>query len=488
MAAPETDKHGFIQSLGLLDSTTFVVGSMIGSGIFIVAADVLRQLGSPGWLILAWVLAGILTVTAAISYGELAAMMPEAGGQYVYLNEAYSPLWGFLYGWSLFLVVQTGEIAAVAVAFARYFGTLFTSGAGENDFLFNFGTLGPLSLSLSMGQVVACVVIIVLTAINTMGVKSGKAVQNVFSIAKTAALLGIILLGIFFAGRNPQAAIHQQNFWTPLKADGSALTGIAFLLVLCTALVGPLFSHDAWNNITFIAPEVKRPHRNIPLGLLFGTACVMLLYCSVNMTYVSVLSTEQIQHAPSDRVATLAVSAVLGSKATIVMALAIMISTFGAINGMVLAGARVYYTMAKKGFFFKSAGDLNKNSVPAKGLILQGVWSCLLVLPRTYDPKTGEYGNLYASLLNYVVLVALIFYALTVGGIFVLRRKRPDLQRPYKAWGYPYLQALYVCAALGIALVLLVSEQTRMQAIAGLIIVLSGLPVYWLWKHRKQSA
>jgi APA family basic amino acid/polyamine antiporter len=334
----DAGKHGFVQSLGLLDSTTFVVGSMIGSGIFIVAADILRQLGSPGWLILSWVLAGLLTVTAALSYGELAAMMPEAGGQYVYLNEAYAPLWGFLYGWSLFLVVQTGEIAAVAVAFARYCGTLFPASVGENNFLFNFGTLGPLSLSLTSGQVVACAVIIFLTVVNTRGVKSGKVVQNVFSVAKSAALLGIILMGLVFAGGNPQAAIHQQNFWSPVRLDGSALAGIVFVMVLCTSLVGPIFSHDAWNNITFIAPEVKRPSRNIPLGLLFGTLCVMLLYVSVNLTYISVLSTDQIRHAADDRVATAVVSAVLGSRATAVMAIAIMISTFGAINGMILAG------------------------------------------------------------------------------------------------------------------------------------------------------
>jgi APA family basic amino acid/polyamine antiporter len=479
------DKHGFVRALGLLDSTMIVVGSMIGSGIFIVAADIGRLLGSPGWLVLSWLLAGALTIMAAISYGELAAMMPAAGGQYVYLTTAYSPLWGFLYGWALFLVIQTGEIAAVSVAFARFCGILFPSWVGENHFIFNLGTLGPIAISFSTGQLAALSVIAVLTAVNLRGVREGKTVQNVFTTAKASALIGLIAIGFFFAKSTPTAAIHQLDFWRPRRPDGSVLSGLALMLVLGTALVGPLFSSDAWNNITFIASEVKEPRRNIPLALVLGVGFVTLLYVLANVAYLNVLSMPEIQNAPSDRVATVAMTVILGDRASWVMAAAIMVSTFGAVNGMILAGARVFFAMAQNGLFFERVGVLNRRGVPAIALLLQGLWSCLLVLPRTYDRTTNQYSNLYSSLLNYVVFVVLLFYALTVAGIIVLRRKQPTAERPYRTLGYPIIPIAYVILALLIALMLLIAPKTRIEALSGLIIVLSGLPAYWFWTRKQ---
>ncbi|RPI25023.1 MAG: amino acid permease [Acidobacteria bacterium] len=475
-----------VRDLGLLDSTMIVAGSMIGSGIFIVSADMSRQLGSPGWLLLAWAFTGLLTLAAALSYGELASMMPHAGGQYVYLREAYSPMWGFLYGWTLFLVIQTGTVAAVAVAFARFLGVLVPQWVGEDHFLINLGTAGPLSLSFSSAQLVAIGVIVLLTAANWKGIHQGKLIQNVLTFAKTAALVALIGLGLA-VGRREGAALFQSDFWTPRGSSGVELGGLALAMVLGTAMVGSLFSSDAWNNITFTAGEVKNPKRNVPLSLAVGTGLVTVIYLLANVAYLAALPFSGVQEAPSDRVATAAMSVIFGEQATIIMAVAIMISTFGCANGLILAGARVYYAMALDGLFFQKAGALNKHGVPAWGLIFQAIWTCLLVLPRTFDPKTGVYGNLYSNLLDYVIFAVMLFYALTVIGLFILRYKRPEADRPYRAFGYPVVPALYVILALLIALDLLVAEKTRPNTVPGLIIVLTGVPVYLLWRRRNRT-
>ena len=458
-----------------------VAGSMIGSGIFIVSADIARQLGSPGWLLLIWVFTGLLTLAAALSYGELASMMPKAGGQYVYLREAYSPMWGFLYGWSLFLVIQTGTIAAVAVAFARFLGILAPDWVGEDLFLFNLGTVGHWSLSLSTAQVVAIAIVLFLTLANMKGIREGKVIQNLFTFAKTAALLGLIAVALFFGHRHA-GALYQADFWTPRGEDGGILAGTALLVVIGTAMVGSLFSSDAWNNITFTAGEVRNPKRNVPLSLAIGTALVTGLYLLANVAYLAVLPLTEIQHAPADRVATATMEVIFGGSAQIMMAIAIMISTFGCANGLILAGARVYYAMARDGVFFRGAGRLNRHGVPSNGLILQAIWTSLLILPRTYDPSTKTYGNLYSNLLDYVIFAVMVFYALTVLGLFVLRKRRPEAERPYRAFGYPLVPALYVVFALVIAVDLLLAGKTRGNTIPGLLIVLTGIPAYFLWR------
>ncbi|MBI4468755.1 MAG: amino acid permease [Acidobacteria bacterium] len=460
----------FVRALGLTDSTMIVAGSMIGSGIFIVSADIARTVASPGWLLMVWVITGILTISAALSYGELAALMPKAGGQYVYLREAYSPLWGFLYGWTLFMVIQTGTIAAVAVAFAKFLGVLVPQVSGQHLF-FDFGKISlggfNLGLSLSTQQAVAIIVIALLTYSNSNGIRTGKLVQDVFTITKVGALLGLILLGLLI-GRNDGAAIQSSDFWTPALQDGS-LMGAALLAAVCTSMVGSLFSSDAWNNITFTAGEVINPRRNIPLSLALGTSLVTLIYVLANVVYVSVLPLAGIQHAAEDRVGTAAAQVIFGESGTAIMAVAIMISTFGCENGLVLAGARVYYAMARDGLFFRGVGGLNTRGVPAKGLLVQGIWAALLTLSGTY----GE-------LLDYVVFAALLFYVLTVGGIFILRRTKPDVPRPYKAFGYPIVPAAYIVAAAVILVELLIHKPNYTWP--GLIIVLTGIPVYYAWK------
>jgi APA family basic amino acid/polyamine antiporter len=474
-----------------------VAGSMIGSGVFIVSADIARQVGATGWLLLAWVVTGTLTVGAALSYGELAAMMPRAGGQYVYLREAYSPLWGFLYGWTLFLVIQTGTIAAVSVAFAKFLGVLMPSVAPTHWLVAPINLSAKYALSLSTQQAVAILVVVVLTAINTRGLQLGKWIQNVFTSAKALALLALILIG-FLVGRNADV-IHANfaNLWTPhgvspIKPDLAALptvaaTGGAFglFIAFCVAQVGSLFSSDAWNNVTFTAGEVKNPRRNLPLSLALGTGLVTVLYLLTNLVYLFMLPLEQIQHAPDDRVATAAIETVFHGAGPVVMAVAIMVSTFGCNNGLILSGARVYYAMARDGLFFRATGKLNQRSVPAAGLVLQCVWTCLLVLPRTRlrDPATGveQYGNLYSNLLDYVIFAVLIFYVLTIAGLFVLRRKRPDAERPCRAFGYPVVPALYLVVATAISLVLLF-YQTK-TSLPGLVLVLVGVPVYFGWKR-----
>ncbi|MGH6635190.1 MAG: APC family permease [Gammaproteobacteria bacterium] len=479
--------HEFIRGLGLLDATMLVAGSMIGSGIFIVSADIARQVGSPGWLLMVWVIAGALTLIAALSYGELAGMMPRAGGQYVYLREALGPMWAFLYGWTLFVVIQTGTIAAVAIAFARFMGVLWPS-ISPNTLLLDYGyitvpSIGHLSLSLSSQQLVAILSIVLLTLTNLSGLRTGKIIQDIFTVTKVGALLALIGLGLF-AFHNPKAAIHAPDFWTPF-ADGQTIPFLALIPVLATAMVGALFSADAWNNITFIGAEVKDPQRNIPLSMALGTGLVILLYVLSNLVYLAALPMNAIQEAPEDRVGVAVAQVLLGEHAETLMAIAIMISCFGCNNGLILAGARVYFSMARDGLFFAKIGNLNKHRVPGTALLLQGVWSVLLTLPRAYNPETQSYSNLYSNLLDYIVFAVLLFYILTVAGIFVLRRKWPEIQRPYRALGFPVLPALYIALAGSICLVLLFADKTRLNAGFGLALVLTGWPVYWLWHRRK---
>ncbi|MBK8813920.1 MAG: amino acid permease [Acidobacteria bacterium] len=491
----ERPSEGFIRGLGLLDSTTIVAGSMIGSGIFIVSADIARQTGSAGGLLLTWIITGLLTIFAALSYGELAAMMPKAGGQYVYLRESYSPLWGFLYGWTLFLVIQTGTIAAVAVGFARFLGVLFPSISPESYIIPPVHISSGYAVSLSTQQLVGVVMIIVLTIINMQGLALGKWIQNVFTSAKTLSLIALILLGIIIGGASGTFSANWANLFTPVNAavikpdfaflpEVSMNSGIfGIIVVLCVAQVGSLFSSDAWNNITFTAGEVKDPQRNIPLSLAMGTALVIGLYILANFAYLATLSLQQIQTAPDDRVGTAALNVMFGGIGATIMAVAIIISTFGCNNGLILAGARVYYAMAKDNLFFKSTGKLNAKHVPAMALVLQCIWTCLLVLPRTItvnDKGVTSYGNLYGTLLDYVVFAVLIFYVLTIIGLFVLRFKRPDADRPYKAFGYPLIPIIYVLAASVICLVLLFYKPQT--SLPGLVIVLTGVPVYFIWR------
>jgi APA family basic amino acid/polyamine antiporter len=481
-AEPAEAGGGFKRILGLFDSTMIVVGSMIGSGIFIVSADIARTVGSPGYLLLTWVITGVVTIAAALSYGELAGMMPRAGGQYVYLREAYNPLVGFLYGWTLFLVIQTGTIAAVAMAFAK-FTAVFIPSLGESNVLFTaFG------LRVSAAQVLAIASIVLLTWLNLRGLRTGKLIQEVFTIAKTAALLGLILAAIIWGTNDFALTANFSDFWTAswsrLQADGTvtveSLGGISILAAIGVAMVGSLFSSDAWNNITFTAGEVINPKRNIPLSLFLGTGIVTMLYLLANLAYILVLPVwgtpggadviaRGIQFATSDRVATAAVSTIFGGAAAAIMAGLIMVSTFGCNNGLILSGARVYYAMALDGLFFRKTGKLNDKAVPAFALVIQTFWASVLCL-------SGTYGDL----LDYVIFAVLIFYILTIIGIFILRRKRPDAERPYRAFGYPVVPALYVLATTALCIDLLVLKPTYTWP--GLIIVLLGIPVYYGWK------
>jgi basic amino acid/polyamine antiporter, APA family len=489
-ATPAVTEEKFVRGLGLLDSTMLVAGSMIGSGIFIVSAIIARQVGAPGWLLVVWLVTGLLTLMASLSYGELAAMMPKAGGQYVYLREAFSPLWGFLYGWTLFLVIQTGTIAAVAVGFARYSGVL-VPWVSESTYLIAPIRFGGYAFSLSTAQFVGLCMIALLTFMNTRGLKLGKLVQNVFTTAKTGALIGLIILGIIVGLRSGAGAENFSHFWTlrgTLQEVGPGLTAaVAFGLFvgICVAQTNSLFSADAWNNITFTAGEVKEPRRNVPLSLALGTILVITLYLLANVAYLTALPWDAIQNAPSDRVASETANVIFPGTGATIMAIAIMISTFGCNNGLILAGARAYYAMARDGLFFRKVGHLNKNHVPAWGLIIQGIWAGALVLPRTVKTDAAGnvigYGNLYGNLLDYVISAALIFYILTIAGIFVLRRKRPNAERPYKAFGYPIVPVLYIIGAMVILAVLFIYQTATTWP--GLIIVLTGVPIYFLWRR-----
>ena len=473
-----------VKGLRLLDATTIVMGSMIGSGIFIVAADVARQVRSPGLFILAWVISGLMTVAAAITYGELAAMMPKAGGQYVYLREAFGPLFGFLYGWTFFLVIQTGTHAAVGVAFGKFLG-VFVPWVSAGNILLNLGSVHvfgrALGLTLSSQQLVAILAILFLSVVNVFGLRTGAWVQNIFTILKVGTLLGMVGLGLWWVSRPaslpaPVAPAGQGTEW-----------GLAALTIVSVALVGPLFSSDAWNNVTFTGAEVINAKRNLPLALLLGTTVVCTLYLACNWVYLRVLPffgsptgvgplERGIQYAAEDRVATAAMQIVLGNAGSWLMAAAIMVSTFGCLNGMILAGARVYYAMAKDGLFFSAVARVNpKYHTPAVSLMVQALWAALLTLTGTYS-----------ELLDYVIFAVVLFYIVTIAAVFQLRRTRPDAPRPYRAWGYPVLPALYIGFALFVEWALLTHKTQR--SLAGLLIVALGIPAYYLWHRRSTHA
>ncbi len=494
--AVKKDEPGFVRAIGLFDGTMIVVGSMIGSGIFIVAADITRQTGSPGGLLLTWILTGLLTISAALAYGELAALFPRAGGQYVYLREAYSPLWGFLYGWTLFLVIQTGTIAAVAVGFARYLGVLFPSISPNTWIIYPIKLGTKYAISLSLQQLVGVLMVVFITFLNTLGVRTGKTIQNIFTSAKTLSLFGLILLGIFFGRNHAAVADNFSHFWTvrdaqPIEPGANFLRDLiptvtaasgffGLLVALGVAQVGSLFSSDAWNNIGFTAAEVKNPKRDVALSMAFGTLIVTALYCFANLAYVFTMPLHQIQAAADDRVATAALNVIFGPIGASIMAVAIIISTFGCNNGLILAGSRVIYAMAHDGLFFRATGKLNQRGVPGVALVIQGVWIAILIMLRTVKPD-GTYGNLYSDLLDYVVFAALMFYVLTIAGVFLLRKKRPEADRPYRAFGYPLVPVLYIAAAIAIMLILLLYK--TQTAWPGLVIVFLGVPVYLLWSR-----
>ena len=468
-------KPQFVKAMTLTDATRLVAGVMVGSGIFIVSADIGRTLGSPGWLLIAWILTGVMTLLGALAYGELAAMYPRAGGMYTFLRESMGPLMGFLYGWTLFVVIQTGTIAAVAVGFGKFLGVLVPSTTPG----------GLIELGLSPQRLVALVSIWVLTWINLRGVREGKFVQTSLTFIKTAALALLIILSLSL-GRNAEAI--SANFGSGHFFAGTPDFSLLFGITFGTAMVGSLFSADAWHSPTFAASEVQNPARNLPLAMLLGTGLITLLYILANVGYLNVLPlhgavdgatafARGIDHASSDRVATAVMETMFGPSGASIMAVAILISTFGCNNGLILSGARVYYAMARDGLFFGKAGVLSERGVPAGALVMQSVWTSVLCLTGTYN-----------QLLDYVIFAALLFYALTTIGLFILRSKRPDEPRPYKALGYPVLPALYILLAGGVALTLLVADKTRAQALSGLVVVLIGVPVYLLWRRTASSS
>jgi APA family basic amino acid/polyamine antiporter len=492
METPADEKQ-LVRGLGLLDGITIVVGSMIGSGIFLTSAESARLVGSPGWLVVAWALAGVMTICGALCLAEVAAMMPKAGGPYIFLREAYSPAVGFLFGWSQFLVVQTGTIAAVAVAFANFTGVLVPWVSGTNYIVAPI-ILGSYAISISTQQLIAITMILVLTAVNTRGLRLGKLIQNTFTFTKTTALFALVVLGLF-VGWNHGAAAFSSDWWNPV-ANGWSLEAVqpaaaiggafAFWLVFGRAMTGPLFSQSAWNNVTFTAGEVENPGRNLPRALLIGCLVVVALYVSANIAYVVTLPLAGIQNAPQNRVGTALMQQIFGSPGAVVMAAAIMISTFGCNNGLILAGARVYYAMARDQLFFRSLGKTNRFHVPAAALIMQGIWASLLVIPRTVirNTATGEttVGNVYTQLLEYIVSVELVFGALAVLAVIVLRRRRPELARPYKTWGYPVVPVIFI--VLSILLVINLAILAMGTSGIGYLIALSGIPVYILWRKR----
>ncbi len=472
-----------VQAMTLTDATMLVAGSMIGSGIFITSATIARTVGSPFWLLAVWVLTGIMTLLGALAFGELAAMYPKAGGQYVFLRESLGPLTGFLYGWTLFLIIQTGTIAAVTVAFGRFLGVLWPAISPMRFAWFPqtdihaFGT--TIELGLTPQRLVGLAAVWLLTWINLQGVTLGKWVQTLFTIAKTGALALLIMLGLF-VGRNAMAIAA--NFGSGHFMGSMDLSG-AFVLAFGAALVGSLFSSDAWNNVTFAASEVREPHRNLPRALALGTGLVTLLYVMANVAYLNLLPLNGaegaatvlgrgIAHAAQDRVGTAAAEVIFGSSGGVLMAAAILVSTFGCANGLILAGARVSYAMARDRLFFERVGKLNANKAPAAALVLQAIWVSVLCLTGTYN-----------QLLNYVIFAALLFYALTTAGLFLLRRMKPDHPRPYRAIGYPWLPGLYIVLSSVVCVILLVAPATRVEAISGLVLVLLGIPVYWGWRR-----
>jgi basic amino acid/polyamine antiporter, APA family len=472
----QENQQNFKQELGLLDGTMLVVGSMIGSGIFIVSADIARQVGSAAWLTLIWIVSGLITMIAAVSYGELSAMFPKAGGQYVYLRESYNKLIAFLYGWSFFAVIQTGTIAAVGVGFSKFASYLYTPLSNENilfqvagfeiaDFKFD-------SFQINAAQIVSIIMIIFLTYLNSRGVKDSKMMQTVLTIIKIASLLGLIIFGFLLAA---EADIWHANWasgwetksYDKVTTNWSSISGAALIGGIAAAMVGSLFSSDAWNGVTFIAGEIKNPKRNVGLSLFLGTLIVTIIYILANMMYLAVIPFQEIATAKDDRVAVVASQHIFGDMGTYIIAVMIMISTFACNNGLIMAGARVYYTMAKDGLFFKKAANLNSASVPEWALWAQCIWASCLCL-------TGKYGDL----LDFVMIIVLIFYVLTIGGIFILRKKSPDAERPYKAFGYPILPAIYIIITTAICVALLCFKTKTCGW--GVLIMLLGIPVYYL--------
>jgi APA family basic amino acid/polyamine antiporter len=497
------------RGLSLLDATMIVVGSMIGSGIFLVSAESSRLVGSPGWLLAAWALAGVLTITGALCCAELAAMWPRAGGQYVFLREAYGPSVGFLFGWGMFLIIQTGTIAAVAVAFANFTGALTDWISADVYLIERYMILRPFTVSgvnfngyavsLSSQQLLAIVMILFLTFINTYGLQTGKIVQNIFTFTKTGALFGLIVVGLLL-GWNTGSAAYTSSWWQPwengwqptaaqvwFEPATSGLLVLALLMLVGRAMIGPLFAQSAWNNVTFTAGEVRDPGKNLPRALLFGCGIVVTLYLLANLAYVVTLPLHEIQNAPQNRVATAVMQTVFGPPGAIVMAVAIMISTFGCNNGLILAGARVYYAMARDGLFFKKVDSLNERHVPAVALLAQGVWASLLVLPRVVkiDPHNGEllYGNVYTQLLEYIVSADLVLYMLMVGAVIVMRRKAPEIERPYRTFGYPLVPIVYLVIA-GLFIIDLAILAPSTSGI-GYLLVATGIPIYYVWSHKK---
>jgi APA family basic amino acid/polyamine antiporter len=456
---------------------------MIGSGIFIVSAEMARDLGASGWLMVSWVVAGLLTIFAALSYGELASMMPNAGGQYVYLREAYNPLSAFLYGWTLFLVIQTGTIAAVAMAFGKFSGVIIPWISEKNIWLdIGFAKFNTVHI-ITIGSIV------LLTWINTRGIRAGKNVQNSFTLTKVLTLVIFIIIGLLFARNSGSIKINMDILWDAAKiADGNLvpLTGFALVAAIGVSMKGALFTSDAWNNITFTAGEVINPKKNVPLSLFLGTLIVTIIYLLTNLVYLEVLPLRGsqegatvfergVQYAANDRLGTAAIDGISGEYAALIMAVLVVISTFGCNNGIILSGARVYYAMSHDGLFFSQVAKLNRKNVPSTGLVIQGIWASLLCLSGTYS-----------NLLDYVVFAVLIFYILTIAGIFVLRKKQPDTPRPYKAFGYPVIPAIYILLAAFIMVIMLIYKPDYTWP--GLIIVILGIPVYYLWKRKSRPA
>ncbi len=488
----ETPNEKLVRGLGPLDATMIVMGSMIGSGIFITSVESTRLIGAPGWLLLAWVMAGLMTITGALCCAELAAMLPRAGGQYVFLRQAYGPSIGFLFGWTLFLVIQTGTIAAVAIAFAKFAGVFVPAIATEEYLVRPIHLFGAYALSLSTEQLVAVLLIFLLTWINTRGLEIGKLVQNTFTFAKTAALIGLIVVGLSLGWKASCAARASvwwnpwANGWTPqLAQPGLTIAGaLALAVIFGKAMVGPLFAQTAWTNVTFTGSETRDPGKTLPRALLIGCGVVVTLYVLTNLAYLATLSLGEIAHAPQNRVAVASMSAVFGGAGASAMAAAILISTFGCNNGLILAGARVYYAMARDRLFFRAVARTNAQHVPSAALVAQGIWAALLTLPRTVSVDAAgavNYGNVYTQLLEYIVAADLVFYVLLVAAVIVLRQKSPDVPRPYRAWGYP----LVPIVAIGLATLLIVDLAILAPATCGIgfAIVLSGFPVFLLWKR-----
>src|SRR3989440_363641 len=484
-------QSGLVRVLGPIDATMIVIGSMIGSGIFIVSAESSRLSGAPGWLLLSWALAGLLTVTGALCCSELATMMPRAGGVYVFLREAYGSSMGFLYGWTLFLVIQTGTIAAVAIAFAKFLG-VFAAGVSPNNYLVAPIRLGGYAISLSTEQLVAIALIALLTWTNTRGLEVGKLVQNTFTFAKTAALAAVVVIGLSLGWNANSAALSSAwwdswaNGWDPQIAQPGlkVVGGLALALLFGRSMVGPLFAQTAWTNVTFVGSEVREPGKNLVRALVGGCGIVVVLYLLANLAYLAVLPLTEIEHAPQNRVAVAMLNAVFGHPGAMCMAAAIMISTFGCDNGLILAGARVYYAMARDRLFFQKIATTNRFRVPAAALVAQGIWTALLTLPRTVTvgAATGRitYGNVYNQLLEYIVSADLLFYLLMVVALIILRRKQPDAERPYRTWGYPFVPIISIWLA-GLLMVDLAFLAPATSGI-GMLLVLTGVPVYFFWR------